>query len=94
MQKIQHIGSRDYDSKSTFHFYTIDQNGYEMGLDVFDDKTKSVMVTLFHWPDGYDGKKRLSYYATQSEGKSFLSVYQTKKGRYFNYKGTRVYLPN
>jgi hypothetical protein len=94
MQTIRHIGSKKYDSASTFHLYTIDMDGYEMGLDVLADKQDSVMVTLFHWPDDYDGKKFLSYYPTQAEGVSFLKVYHLSGKRYFLYKGTRVYLPD
>jgi len=91
--KIQYIGSRAYCKNTDFLFYTIDIIGYEMGLEVLDDQTESVLVTLFHWPDDYDGKQRLSYYPTESEGHSYLKVYGSKRGRYFNYKGTRVYLP-
>ena len=94
MQKIQYIGSKKFDSTTTFHFYTIDIGGYEMGLEVLDDSKENVMIILFHWPDDYDGKKRLSYYPTQSEGRYFLKVYRSKKGRYFIYKGTRTYLPD
>jgi hypothetical protein len=94
MQNIQYLGTKDntYDNIKN-HFYAIDVYGYEMGLDVHDDKTESVMITLFHWASERH-REKLYYHAADAENCSFLKVYNTKRGRYFNYKGTRVYMPD
>ncbi len=82
--------------KAIFSVYTVDNGfGYEMGIEVLDDDNADmVMVTLFHW-ESEEQKKTLQHFASNEEQCSFLKVYKTQKGRYFNYPNSgRIYLPN